>query len=213
MKIEKLNENKIRITLSHQDLIEKDIDFHSFMANSIDSQDLVFDVLDEAEKEIGFITKNYQIRIEALAISGGDFILTVTRSLPDKVKKITSVRKKVSVKKKKLDCSTTNLVYSFFNFDDFCSFIEFFSSNNLPTNNIAKNIMLYKHKNTYYLVLKQINLNYKYIKKLCSSITEFGNYTCNPDIFIVKLSESGNLIIKNNAIKTSLQYFSHQNYK
>ena len=83
MKIEKLSENKIRVTLSHQDLVQKNIDSHSFMANSIDSQDLVFDVLDEAEKEIGFVTKNYQIKIEAIAIAGGDFILTVTRILPD----------------------------------------------------------------------------------------------------------------------------------
>ena len=36
MKFEKLNENKIRITLSMHDLEEKDIDFHDFMSNSIE---------------------------------------------------------------------------------------------------------------------------------------------------------------------------------
>ena len=34
MKFEKLNENKIRITLSIRDLEEKGIDFHDFMSNS-----------------------------------------------------------------------------------------------------------------------------------------------------------------------------------
>ena len=37
LKIEKLNEDKIRITLSHEDLAKKDIDFHDFMSNSIES--------------------------------------------------------------------------------------------------------------------------------------------------------------------------------
>lgn len=208
MKIEKLSENKIRITLSHQDLVQKNIDFHSFMANSIDSQDLVFDVLDEAEREIGFVTKNYQIRIEAIAITGGDFILTVTRSLPENNNKVALGRKKVSVRRKKSNYEATQLVYSFLTFDDFCNFIEFFSSNHLPVTNIAKSIVLYQYKNTYYLVFKQINLNYQYLKKLCSSITEFATYKTNPDLFIVKLVERGEVIMKNNAIKTGIQYFS-----
>ena len=61
MRFEKLNEDKIRITLSHDDLVKKDIDFHSFMSNSIESQALFFDMLEEAEKEIGFVTKDYLI--------------------------------------------------------------------------------------------------------------------------------------------------------
>lgn len=79
MKFEKLNEDKIRITLSSQDLVEKDIDFHSFMSNSIKSQDLFLDILEEAEKKVGFVTKDYKVRIEALAMNDGDFIFTVTR--------------------------------------------------------------------------------------------------------------------------------------
>ena len=46
MKFEKLNENKIRITLNNQDLAEKHIDFQSFMSNSQESQNLFLDMLD-----------------------------------------------------------------------------------------------------------------------------------------------------------------------
>lgn len=68
MQIEKLTENKIRIILNLEDLKEKNIDLHSFMSNSIESQDLFYDVLNKAEEEIGFITKNYKLMIEAIAI-------------------------------------------------------------------------------------------------------------------------------------------------
>ncbi len=54
MKIEKLTENKIRIILDIQDLKEKNIDLHSFMSDSIESQDLFYDMLDKAEKEVRF---------------------------------------------------------------------------------------------------------------------------------------------------------------
>ena len=68
MQIEKITENKIRIILNVQDLEEKNIDLHTFMSNSIESQDLFYDVLDKAEKEVGFETKDYKLMIEALAI-------------------------------------------------------------------------------------------------------------------------------------------------
>ena len=73
MQIEKLNENKIRITLNLEDLKENNIDLHSFMASSIESQDLFFDMLDKAEKEVGFKTKDYKLMIEALAIPNRKF--------------------------------------------------------------------------------------------------------------------------------------------
>lgn len=73
MQIEKLNENKIRITLNLDDLKENDIDLHSFMASSIESQDLFYNMLDRAEKEVGFETKDYKLMIEALAIPNRKF--------------------------------------------------------------------------------------------------------------------------------------------
>ena len=49
----------------------------------------------------------------------------------------------------------------------------------------------------------------KYLKKLCSSITEFATYKVNPDLFIIKLTEKGTIVMKNNAIKTALKHFSN----
>lgn len=68
MKIEKLNENKIRITLNMEDLNERDIDYHSFMSNSIESQEIFLDMLNTAEKEVGFHTDDSRIMIETLAL-------------------------------------------------------------------------------------------------------------------------------------------------
>ena len=83
MKIEKITENKIRITLNTEDLREKNIDFHSFISNSIEAQDIFVDMLKEAEEQVGFKTDDYKILLEAMATSDGKFILNVTRVIPD----------------------------------------------------------------------------------------------------------------------------------
>ena len=100
MKIEKLNENKIRIILNNQDLIDKHVDYNAFMSNSAEAQDLYLCMLEEAEEKIGFVTKDYKIKIEALAMDSGDFIVIVTRfneeqksNSPVRNKKITARRK------------------------------------------------------------------------------------------------------------------------
>ena len=68
MKIEKLNENKIRVIFNREDLQENNIDIHSFMSNSIESQNIFLIILDKAEREVGFYTDNYKLSIEAIAL-------------------------------------------------------------------------------------------------------------------------------------------------
>lgn len=205
MRFEKLNEDKIRITLSNEDLIKKDIDFHSFMSNSIESQDLFLDMLEEAEKEIGFVTKDYLIRIEALAMAGGDFILTVTRSLPEKLKN--SVRKKVHIKRKNIKLNSSYFIYCFDTFDDYCSFIEFFNKNGFKATNLASSILLYEYKDSFYLSISDINIDYPNLKKLFSCITEFANFVNHSEVFASKLAESGKLVMRHNAIRIGIKHF------
>lgn len=206
MRFEKINNDKIRITLNHDDLAKKDIDFHSFMANSIESQDLFLDCLKEAEKEIGFVTKNYSLRIEALAIpSSGDFILTITRSLPEQHKKLT--KKKIHTVKNKNNINFTQAVYRFLTFDDYCRFVSYLKKNCFKTSNIADSILLYEYKNIYYLVFYNLNFSYPYLKKLLYSITEFSELVNESSLFIRKLFENGNIIMKNNAFKITMKYF------
>lgn len=207
MRFEKLNENKIRITLTNQDLAKKNIDFHSFMADPIESQGLFFDMLDEAEEKIGFVTKDYRIRIEALQISSGDFVLIITRSLPQNEK--SQDKKKIHIRRKRINNFKENeAIYCFSTFDDFCCFSNFINSNHIKFANIAKNISLYEYNNQYYLSFSNINLNYTDFKKVFSIITEFATYVSNADLFKRKLIENGKTIMKNNAIKIAIQYFS-----
>ncbi len=162
-------------------------------------------MLEEAEKEIGFVTKDYLIRIEALAMAGGDFVLTITRSLPETSK--ANSRKKVHIKRKKANIDARHVIYCFSSFEDYCSFIEFFKNNEFKSTNLAESILLYEYKNNYYLVINNINLTYPNLKKLFSSITEFAVFVNHSEVFASKLSESGKLIMKHNAIRIGMKHF------
>lgn len=207
MKFEKLNENKLRIIVSSQDLIEKHIDFHSFMSNSIESQDIFLDILDKAEKEVGFVTKNYKVRIEAFAMNNEDFIFTVTR-LSDKTEKENLKQNKLKFKRKKTVNSVKQSVYKFSTFEDFLLFvssIQNFNIKNIGT--LSKSVLLYTYKDNYYLVFYNINEQYKYYNKVFTLLTEFSSYVNNSELFSSKLSECGKIYFKNNAIKICQKYF------
>lgn len=156
MKIEKLNEDKIRITLNKEDLEAENIDFHTFMSNPIESQDIFLDMLEKAEKEVGFITDDYRLMIEALAMNDGNFILTVTRMEVEKKERISYKKKKVNIKRKNINIHSDIAIYRFESFDDFCEFCNFISNGTLHNlNNFINSISLYSYNDKYYLVFSR----------------------------------------------------------
>ncbi len=207
MKFEKLNDNKIRITLNFSELKDKDIDYQSLMSNSIDTQKLFWDMLDEAEEKIGFKTKDYKVMVEALATVEGDFIVTVTRSLPEIDTDVVKKKRKLFQAKRKNESLASNIaIYSFSSFDDFCEFCSYAS--NLNLDKISKNFTLYTYKNIYYLLVNNIDLSSENLKIFNYTISEFGHFVSDPETFKSLLLEHGNVVIKKNAIKNTLKYFN-----
>jgi len=203
VQFEKVNEDKIRIIFNIQDLKEKNINYHDFMANSIATQSIFLDMLTQAEKEIGFVTSNYQLMIEALASADGSFVLTVTRTKEHKerVAKKLKAKPKVMPKLLQLDSPLPTLIYKFNNFDDFydlCNFITDEHSKKL-TKTFNKAI-LYNYNNDLYLLLKTSpKAEIKEVKYIISLVNEFSNNLVQTsEVFQNKLSEYGKALIKNN---------------
>ena len=207
MKIEKLNENKIRITLNIDDLKEKDIDLHSFMSNSIESQKIFLDMLDEAEREVGFVTDDYKIMIEALALANGSFVLTITK-IDTGVSVEKRKFKKVNIKRKVQDLTSPIAIYKFHSFDDFCKFCEIFKTCTYKDIEIiSKQMSLYLYNKEYYLLINNMNCDLPITKCFINTIVEHALPVHEVNLFIGKLQEYGELIMKNNAINTCLKYF------
>lgn len=209
MKIEKLTENKIRVIVSTEDLIKTNTDLNSIMTKAIESQKLFLEILSKAEKEVDFHTEGCKLLIEAFSSIDDFLIFTITKyASKEKKSTVNNSSKKPIAKRKNLDYSSENTVYSFSSFDEFCDFCNCIDTyKTLDTSKISKNISLYLYNNIYYLVIQNINLKYPLLKAFHSIALEFGSSSSNSKLFISKLLEHGSNIIKKNAITTITKHF------
>jgi negative regulator of genetic competence, sporulation and motility len=210
MKFEKINNDKIKITLNSNDLAANDVDLHSFMANPTqsESQSLFLTVLDKAERDFGFSTDNYNLRVETLALENGSFILTITRVKPQEAKyENPASPKKVKASRRTINMKSQSLLYKFNSFDDFCGFVNFLHNNVSYMNRFSRTAILYSFNDFYYLLFEKINPKYEYKKIVYSAITEFATYVNPADSFIAKIRESGKVVMNNNAIRICERYF------
>lgn len=203
MKIEKLTENQIKITLNINDLNENNINLHSFMSNSLESQDLFYLILDKAEKEFGFKTDNYKLMIEVLSVPGGNFILTITRIQQDQM----PVKKNFHAKRKEMKYKDNIFIYRFKTFDDFCEFGTSLRSKIPGLLNVLNKSKLFEYNSNYYFVLKNTCLDISEIKRLHCMFLEFSEYIHNSKFFERKLNEYGKIIIQKDVLSIINKYF------
>ena len=206
MKIEKINDDKLRIILTSNDLIEKNIDVHSFVSNSIESQKLFWDMLDEAEKQTGFKVQNCQLMIEALAVNGGNFVLTVTKVNSDETaSKLKNKRAKVSAKIKNSKLAQSTNIFKFDDFENFIGFCKFIPKSQVA--DLLESVCLYEYEDSYYLTFKVTSTDADSLIKLASMFSEFATYVADSSLFESKLLEYGTLVCNDNAILNTKKYF------
>lgn len=201
MKIEKITDNKIRIILNLEELSNNNINLSDFINNDPKTQKFFLDILNKAEKDFGFYTKDCKLLIEAFSSLDEVYVFTITK-FSSKKKKTT-----LKLKRQKHKSFSSYAVYKFDSFDEFCNLCELVDNSNLHITNICKKISLYSYNNTYYLVFSKLNLSYRNFKKLFSIISEFATAVSKPSHFEAKILEFGKPIIKQNALKTGIKYF------
>lgn len=167
MQIKKINNDKLKIILSSNDLDEKNVDVDSFLANPIESQSLFFEILDLAEEKYNFDIEDNKAVIEAISLDNNIFILTIT---------------KIST-----DCPTYNQKSKIYYFEDINDLLNLYSL--IKKNNIhTPDLEMYKFLNKYYMVLNEENFSFEHILLEFSHLQN--NFSYIHDIF----KEYGNKI-------------------
>lgn len=196
LKIEKLADDKIKITITIDDLEARNIDLDSFIGNSPASQDLFWDLMIEAEKEYGFDVNDSMIYVEASATNSGSFTFIVTKTEekpPIKIHTHKYSKDSVKLKRKKMPYFFKNGIYKFETFDDVCDFCK-----NVDTTNIT-DTKLFSYENKYYLKAGIIP---------STSILEYAEVVKSTSLIESRLKEFGNLIVEKEVIDTINNYFN-----
>ncbi len=79
MKIEKINENQIRCTLTKEDLKDRQIKISDMAYGSEKAKDLFRDMMDQAAYEYGFEVDDIPIMIEAVPLNSECILLVITK--------------------------------------------------------------------------------------------------------------------------------------
>ncbi len=213
MKIEKLTENKIRVILNIEDVDTTDINFNSILNKTTINQKLFLEILDKAEKKLNFNTDGCKLLIELFSSIDDVLVFTITKYEPEMLQDKTSNTKYIKTKRvtariKAINYSNKHIIYSFNSMEDFgqlCSHLT--ALKYFKFANLSKNASLFLYNGTYYLIIKNINTQYKYINQFYSIASEFGKPLSPSKGFEGKLIEYGKVIIKRNAIDIGIKYF------
>ena len=187
MKIEKLNENKLKITLDVNDLESRNIDVKSFITNTPESQDLFWDIMQEAEKEYEFNVDESMVYVEAHVNSSGNFTLIITKSNQQlkQPAKIKDKAKNFKLKRKEEADYEKDSLYEFASLVDLCSFCKIANIKEF------EETKLYKYHNNFYLYAQN---------GVDKDILEFSNKMYNKNLAMAKIAEYGEPLIEHDAL-------------
>ena len=79
MKIEKLNENQIRCTLTHADLAARHLKLSELAYGTEKAKSLFRDMMQQASFDFGFEAENIPLMIEAIPSSADSIVLIITK--------------------------------------------------------------------------------------------------------------------------------------
>jgi len=209
MRIERINENKIRIFISFEDLEARDIDLGSFSYNSPETQELFWDLMEQAELEFGFDTNESQLCIEAVSDMEQGFIITITKLDDDgefesiqKFVKNRYKRRDLKIKQKTSHICSSILIYNIHLFDDLCTLCKRIESI------FTGESCVYTAEGEYYLVLSRVDGNVLNTHLFDCILSEYADKVDNPSFFESYLNEHARLLIPEKAVQILSQHFS-----
>ncbi len=226
MKIEKLSETQIQVTLNHSDLTDRDLKISELAYGSKKAQALFKDMMARAYEDFGFETDNVPLMIEAVPLSADSIMIVVTKvEDPSQIEqKLEAIGERPTHRtfknpeedrltdlalmgseateqvKENTKSKVTSITYLFNDFDNVCM-----AAHRIQPMFVGDN-SLYKFNQKYYLILeknKKANIN---SDALVGVLDEFGSKFPSSDLNEQFLKEHGKLMIQTHAVDVLAKY-------
>ncbi len=84
MKIERISENQLKLTLTKDDLVERDIKLEDLIQPSEKTQRLFHDIMEQALDECDFVAENTPLMVEAVPMGIDGIMIIVTKTAKEK---------------------------------------------------------------------------------------------------------------------------------
>lgn len=191
MKIEKVDDNKVKITLSFEELEMRNITLSDIEKNNAAAKNLFTSLIEETNLDEDFQFENSQLFIEASADNNNTFILTITKieDLPD--------INKYSIQNPKVLYKIDSHLFEFSSLDIILEFCKIAKEENLF---FGKNT-LYKYNDKYFILFSETAIKNKKFIKTYVMLSEYCSRYFSYDLFYTTIKEKGLVVIANRAIQ------------
>ena len=203
MKVEKINNNKVKITLTFEELEKREINIKDIEKNTEIAKNLFVDLIEESNIDEEFEFEDSQLLIEATSDNNNLFIVTITKveNFPD-LKKYSLLDKKVksskNLKTKNTNYKVESYIYSFNTINDILNLCETSKKENLF---FGKN-SLYKYNEKYFLIFANSSVKNQKFLKTFVFLSEFCDNYYSYNMLSSALKEKSQIIIENKALQT-----------
>lgn len=179
MKIELVDENRIKAVLSCYDILELNFDVSMLGENNAEAKTIMEDILKKADERFGFYADVDKIFVEAVPSAKEGYVIYITKS-----------NEELSTTKRE---SNAFVVLSFIDFETLRMAVEAY------TEAFFGSVDLFLLDGRYYLVFDS---SYeKERERVAVIMAEFGDRIIDSAMLTAILNEYGKLIYKKNAIK------------
>lgn len=190
MKIEKINNNTLKIILSIEELSTRNITIKDIETGKKKAQNFFFDIIEESAYADDFLKDNNKLLVEAAIAHDNTFIVTIT-----KLEDMPEITKDDYPKKYNYKLSTSTL-YIFNNIQNLNKFIQQVKNHALYVGTNS----LYKYNNIYFLTFPARVVKDTKFKTTYFTLTEYCDKHLSKTYNVCKLKETSNLILSKNAI-------------
>ena len=196
MKIEKINENKVKITLTIEELSKRDLTIKDIEQDSNMAQDLFMDLLEETELNEEFMVDDSQLFVEAASDNENLFVVTIT-----KIDYMPELSKYAPKKKKKAASRVEYVVASsIYKIDSLDKILEL-CSKLIEENAFMGTNSLYKYENSYFLMFSDSSIKNKKFLKTYVILSEYSDDFYSSDMHKTLIKEKADLIIDKRALQ------------
>lgn len=221
MKFERIDDNRISIILSNDDLEAHNIDIKNFKSNSVAYQQLFWDMMEHAQEELGFDVSDSQLLVETSPDSNGNFVITITKSkisknpfdeidrlIAGRIGSLIENAANATAMGYDFSCTDTDeneiLPYELIRFENIDNLIDL-STLDPSFSSLAS--VLYRNNKDYYLLVKRNKRNSKLLNRFLNYVPEFNGEIIEPFIALPAIEEHGSVIIKSKALKVLASNF------
>lgn len=207
MKIEKINENKVRIILTLDELEKREITLTEIEKDSKLAKDFFINILEESNLDEQFEFEGSHLFIEASSDNNELFVITITKinDFPDfkknsfktDNKNSRNLKNRKSLKNNITKYKVDSNIYSFSNLDNILKICDVAKQEKLF---FGRN-SLYKYENEYYIIFNKTSIKNDRFLKTYVFLSEYCDNYYSADIYEISLKEKATLIIKDYALQ------------